>query len=315
MRKSLTRTQLILYSPDLILILCLIMGLTSCQKQSSSTKDSVLRVIATTSLVGDIVSQVGGDKIALDVLLPLGTDPHSFSPTPRDASKIADATIVFANGVGLEEFLEPLVENIGTSIEVVELSQGIIYRNLVEEDSNSMQPVDDPHTWFDPNNVIVWVDNIIQSLSDIDPNNADYYIENGHKYQEKLSEVDGWIRSQVALIPEYNRKLVTDHQVFGYFSDRYNFTQVGTIIPGFSSLAEPSAQDIAQIEDEIQSLGVKAIFISFGVNANLAQRIADDTGTQLVYLYMHSLSDKGGEADTYLSFMRYDVTSILIALK
>ena len=92
-------------------------------------------------------------------------------------------------------------------------------------------------------------------------------------------------------------------------------TQVGAIIPGFSSLAEPSAQDIAQIEDEIHSMGVKAIFINVGMNSNLAQRIADDTGTQLVYLYMHSLSDKGGVADNYIDFMRYDVTTIVDALK
>src|SRR4030065_2614659 len=243
MRKSLTRTQLILYSPDLILILCLIMGLTSCQKQSSSTKDSVLRVIATTSLVGDVVSQVGGDKIALDVLLPLGTDPHSFSPTPRDASEIADAIIIFANGVGLEEFLTPLLDTIGDSIKVVEVSQGIGYRKLADEELNSKQAVDDPHTWMDPNNVILWVDNIIRVLSEQDPKNTAYYLENGQSFQAKLRDLDLWIRAEVSAIPEQNRKLVTDHLVFGYFSDRYGFTQVGAIIPGFSTLAEPSAQD------------------------------------------------------------------------
>jgi ABC-type Zn uptake system ZnuABC Zn-binding protein ZnuA len=168
---------------------------------------------------------------------------------------------------------------------------------------------------MDPNDVIIWVDNIVAALSKLDPVNADYFLQNGQKYQEKLTQLDEWIRLQIARVPEQDRKLVTDHLVFGYFSDRYGFTQVGAILPGFSSLAEPSARDIAQIEDEIRSLGVKAIFINVGVNSDLAQRIADDTGTRLVLLYMHSLSDPAGAAGSYLDFMRYDVSAIIDALK
>ncbi len=302
-------------SPALLFLFLVSFALTSCQDQSVYGQSNGLRVVATTSLVGDVVSQVGGNKISVQILLPLGTDPHSFAPTPRDASNIVDATIVFANGVGLEEFLKPLMENVGESSKMVEVSQGIVYRSLMEEDSNSKRPTDDPHTWMDPNNVIIWVDNIVRVLSETDPTNAPYYLENGQIYQAKLKDLDTWIRLEVSLIPEKNKKLVTDHLVFGYFSDRYGFSQVGAIIPGFSSLAEPSAQDIAQIEDEILSMGVKAIFINVGVNTNLAQRIADDTGTRLVSLYMHSLSDKGGVADNYIDFIRYDVAAIVDALK
>jgi ABC-type Zn uptake system ZnuABC Zn-binding protein ZnuA len=290
-------------------------GLTSCQQSSPIPMGSGLNVIATTSLVGDVVSQMGGDKISVDVLLPLGTDPHSFSPTPRDAAKIADAKIIFANGVGLEAFLKPLLDNIGGSSKVVEVSDGIKYRTMVDEGSKSNLQVDDPHTWMDPNNVIIWVDNIVRALSEQDPNNAAYYHKNGQAYQAKLRELDSWIHSESSVIPEQDRKLVTDHLVFGYFSNEYGYSQVGTIIPGFSSLAEPSAKDIAQIEDTIRSLGVKAIFINVGGNTNLAQRISDDTGIKLVPLYMHSLSDIGGEAGSYIDFMRYDVTSMINALK
>jgi ABC-type Zn uptake system ZnuABC Zn-binding protein ZnuA len=293
----------------------MIMVLTSCQQTSSISTGSELKVVATTSLIEDIVSQVGGDKISVEVLLPLGTDPHSFSPTPQDAAKIADADIIFANGAGLEEFLKPLMDSVGGSSKVVEVSKGINYRSIVDVESGSKQPIEDPHTWMDPNNVMIWVDNTVRALSEQDPNNAAYYLENGLTYQAKLRELDSWIRSQVSIIPEQDRKLVTDHLVFGYFSDRYSFSQVGAIIPGFSSLAEPSAKDIAQIEDSILKMGVKAIFISVGVNENLAKRISEDTGTRLVTLYMHSLSDKGGDADNYIDFMRYDVTSIVNALK
>jgi len=289
--------------------------ISSCQQPVVITKGTGLKVVATTSLVGNVVSQVGGDKIQLEVLLPLGTDPHSFSPTPRDASIIADAAIVFANGVGLEEFLKPLMDNIGGASKVMEVSQGIVYRSLVEQGSHSNLPTDDPHTWMDPNNIVIWVDNIVGALSNEDVANKAYYVENGKNYQEKLKDLDAWIRAKVSTIPEQNRKLVTDHLIFGYFADRYGFMQVGAIIPGFSSLAEPSAQDIAQIEDAIHSMGVKAIFINVGVNVNIAQRIANDTGTQVVFLYMESLSDKGAGADNYLDFMHYDVNQIVNALK
>jgi ABC-type Zn uptake system ZnuABC Zn-binding protein ZnuA len=207
------------------------------------------------------------------------------------------------------------MDNVGGSSKIVEVSAGITYRSLIDEESPNRQPVNDPHTWMDPNNVIIWVDNIVEALSEQDPNNAAYYLENGQSYQAKLREVDAWIRSEVSVIPEQDRKLVTDHLVFGYFSDRYGFSQVGAIIPGFSSLSEPSAKDIAQIEDAINKMDVKAIFISVGANANLAERISEDTGTLLVLLYMHSLSENGGEADNYIDFMQYDVTSIVNALK
>jgi ABC-type Zn uptake system ZnuABC Zn-binding protein ZnuA len=308
--KPIVRNSLVI-----LIVFCMLIGLTSCQQKPSNSTGSGLKVIATNSLIGDVVSQVGGDKVSVDVLLPLGSDPHSFSPTPQDAAKIADADIVFANGVGLEAFLKPLMDNIGGSSKVVEVSEGINYRTTTSESSRDKQSVDDPHTWMDPNNVIIWVNNIVRALSEQDPINASYYLENGQAYQAKLRELDTWIRSVVSLIPEQGRKLVTDHLIFGYFSDRYGFSQLGAIIPGFSSLAEPSAQDIAQIEDAIKAMGVKAIFVNIGTNTSIAQRISDDTGTKLVSLYMHSLSDKGGEAGNYIDFMRYDVKSIINVLK
>jgi len=273
-------------------------------------------VVATTTIVADVVLNVGGDRIALTQLIPLGTDPHAFEPTPQDIAAVSRAHVVFANGAGLEEFLKPLLESAGAHDKTVEVSHGIALLEFGEEHEDEHEHTGgDPHTWTDPHNVAVWVHNIEYTLSALDPANAEFYATNAEAYEEKLVELDGWVREQVAQIPEANRKIVTDHQLFGYLAHTYGFTQVGAIVPGYSTMAEPSAKELAALEDAIQALGVKAIFVGNTVNPNLAQRVAKDTGTQLVTLYTGSLTEKGGQAGTYLDYMRFNVNAIVQALK
>jgi ABC-type Zn uptake system ZnuABC Zn-binding protein ZnuA len=128
-------------------------------------------------------------------------------------------------------------------------------------------------------------------------------------------QLDAWIREPVAQIPAENRQMITDHPLLGYFVDEYGIDQDGAIIPGYSSMAEPSAQELAQIEDAIVALGVPAIFVGNSVNPALAERVASDTGVQLVFFYTGSLSEAGGEAETYLDYMRYNTNAIVEALK
>ncbi|MFQ6102551.1 MAG: metal ABC transporter solute-binding protein, Zn/Mn family [Anaerolineae bacterium] len=282
----------------------------SATSQPASGAEERLQVVATTTIVGDVVHAVGGDVIALTVLLPLGTDPHSYEPTPQDVAAVADADVVFVNGAGLEVFLDSLLENAGGDAQVVSVSEGITFRHLGGEHGNP-----DPHVWFDPHNVAVWVANVEQTLSASDPANAEVYAANGSEYKTALQELDAWIRDQVAQIPEANRKLVTDHAAFGYFADRYGFEQVGAVFPGFSTLAEPSAQERAELEEAIRAFDVQAIFVGTTVNPGLAQQVAEDTGARVVFLYTGSLSEPGGPADSYLALMRYDVSAIVDALK
>jgi ABC-type Zn uptake system ZnuABC Zn-binding protein ZnuA len=299
--------------------------LTACgQAVEAPPTASKLKVVATTSIVGDVVSQVGGDLIELSVLLPVGTDPHSFDPTPQDMSKVAEADLVFANGAGLEEFLEDLIASAGAEGKIVYLSEGIDYL-MFEDGINHDEGQEgehegdhdgvDPHTWTDPNNVIVWVGNIEHALSEVDPEHADAYGANVQAYRTELGDLDAWIREQVALIPEDRRKLVTDHTLFSYYAEEYGFEQVGALIPGYSTLAQPSAQELAEIEDAIGAYGVKAIFVGNTVNPALAERVAEDTGVLLVFLYTGSLSEAGGEAGTYLEYMQYNTQAIVEALK
>lgn len=316
---------------------------------TAASQTQKLRVVATTTLVGDVVSNIAGDTVELSVLLPVGSDPHSFTPTPQDVAKVSQADVVFANGAGLEEFLQPLLESAGAAQKVVAVSEGV---SLLERKGHSHsaegehthegehaheaehtqevmstevsgegehehhhEHATDPHTWFDPNLVMIWVENIAKTLSEKDPQHAAIYQKNATDYTAQLRELDQWIRQQVATIPPENRKLVTDHRAFAYFANQYGFIQVGAVLPGFSTLAEPSAQELAALEDAIRQQGVKAIFVGKTINPNLAQRVADDTGVKLVHFYTGSLSEKDGPANTYLNFMRYNVNAIVEALR
>lgn len=295
--------------------------LTACTTPVDRTADdSKLKVVATTTLVGDIVRQIGGDAIHLTVLLPVGSDPHSYEPTPQDIARVTDADVIFVNGLGLEAFLENMLESASESGRIVPVSEGIEARLLDEggsehQDSEQHPEDGDPHVWMDPNNVIVWVGNIESALKGLDPAHAETYAERAGQYRQELSELNGWIKEQAAGIPPEQRELVTDHLVFGYFADRYGFQQTGTIFPGYSTIAQPSAQDLAALENIIQELDVRAIFVGKTINPALAERISADTGTRLVYLYTGSLTEQGGEADTYLAYMRYNVSAIVEALK
>jgi manganese/iron transport system substrate-binding protein len=274
-----------------------------------------LKAVATTSIVADVVRNVGGDRIELTILVPLGTDPHSFEPSPRDVAAVADAHVVFANGLGLEGFLDALVEGAGARERTIELSRGISPLESMEGADEHEANGGDPHTWTDPTNMPVWVRNVRDALQEVDPVNSDVYESNAKVYEELLAELDAWVRQQVAQIPESERKIVTDHKYFAYFADEYGFTQVGAIVPGYSTLAEPSATELAALEDAIKEMGVKAVLVGNTVNPNLAQRVADDTGTRMIPIFTGSLSDVDGPAPNYLDYVRFNTRAILEALK
>jgi manganese/iron transport system substrate-binding protein len=278
-----------------------------------------LKVLATTTIVGDVVKQIGGDLVDLYVLLPPGADPHSFQPTAQDMVQVAEADLIFTNGLGLEGFLDNLLANAGGKVKPVAVSDGVKLlapgENKTLLESGDEHQGADPHTWFDPQNVAVWVKNIQKTLSEADPKNASVYRANAEAYTNQLFQLDAWIRDQVMLIPLENKKMVTDHVSFTYFAERYGFEQVGAIIPSFSSLAEPSAQDLADLETKIKEMNVPAVFISEAANPTLAQQIAKDTGVNIVRLFNGSLSEPTGLAPTYLDFMRYNVEAIVKALK
>lgn len=242
-------------------------------------------------------------------LIPPGTDPHVYEPVPQDATRLAEAHLVFINGFGLEEALEPLLNE--QRDKVVDISAGIEPLVLVEEGESGP----DPHVWTNPLNVKIWADHIAQALGELDQENAATYIANAAEYKAEIDKLDIWAFEQIAKIPEEERVLITDHEAFGYFAEHYSFEIVGVVIPGYSTLGEPSAGELAELETSIQDLGVKAIFVGISLNPSLAEQVAEDTNVQLVSIYTESLSDANGPASTYLEMIHFDVEAIVSALK
>ena len=289
-------------------LLILLITLTSCGGQPASPSGMADPVILTsTTFLADIARNVAGDRVSIESLLPVGTDPHSYQPTPQDVAKIEQSKLLIINGAEYEHFLEALLENAGGAREVVEASAGI-------NPGKDAQGVD-PHLWLDPNNVIVYVENIREALTHFDPEGAVVYQSNAEAYVAELKKLDTWIIAQVAQIPPERRLLITNHEALGYFAERYGFTIAGTVIESFSTDASPSAQQMAALIDQIKSSGAPAIFLDASDNTTLAQQIADETNVRVITdLHLESLTD-GAPARTYLDMMKHNVTQIVNALQ
>jgi ABC-type Zn uptake system ZnuABC Zn-binding protein ZnuA len=266
--------------------------------------------LTTTTILADIARNVAGDQLVTESLLPFGADPHSYQPVPQDSRKINQSKVLIVNGAGYEHSLDSLLANAGDKKEFIEASTGLRLRTA----SGNDQEVD-PHLWLDPNNVIVYVDNIREGLTQFNPDSTDVYQANARAYITQLQELDAWINGQVAQIPPKRRVLVTNHDSIGYFAERYGFKVVGSVINGFSSDASPSAQEMADLVDRIKLFEAPAIFLDTADNPTLAQQIASETGVKVVTdLHLESLTE-GAPAGTYIDMMRYNVTKIVEALK
>jgi len=285
--------------------------LTACgSKPASDSPKAVPVVFASTTFLADITRNVAGDRILVESLLPIGSDPHSYQPTPQDITKISESQLLIINGAGYEHFLEPLLENADGEREIIEASAGINLRRDAQGDHDV-----DPHIWLDPNNVILYVENIREALTHFDPDGAAIYQSNAETYIAELKNLDAWITEQVNQIPPERRLLVTNHEALGYFSDRYGFTVIGAVVPGTSSDASTSARQMADLIDVIKSSGAPAIFLDEVENPNLAEQIADETNVRVVTdLHLESLTD-GSPAGTYIDMMKHNVTRIVNALK
>ena len=278
--------------------------LAACQVSSTEPpQEGEIKVLAVSSFLVDMSQEVAGDRLEVDNLVPIGVDPHTFQPTPQDVTKIANSQLLIANGAELEEWLEEIVANAGGERLVIEATQGL---------SGVIARPGDPHFWLDPNYGIHYVEQIRDGLIAVDPQGEVIYTQNAAQYIQELEELDAWIAEQVEGIPAERRLLVTNHEGFGYFADRYGFQVVGTIIPSFSTGSSPSAQQLVQLVEAIKATNSPAIFLESGTNPELAEQVAREAGVKVIVdLLTHSVEPPGG----YIEMLEYNTSAIVEALK
>ncbi|MEW6401125.1 MAG: metal ABC transporter substrate-binding protein [Chloroflexota bacterium] len=292
------------------LIFLLLLLTTACTPASNTDRGTGPVILASTTFLADLAQNVAGDRVQVQSLLPIGIDPHAYQASPADVAKIAESNVLIVNGLEYEHFLEALLENAGGERMLIEATAGLSPRKDAELEHGV-----DPHMWLDPNLVITYVENIRDGFIEVDPGGADVYRSNAESYIAQLKELDAWIFEQVNSVPSEKRLLITNHEAFGYFADRYGFTVLGTVVPSMSTDAAPSAKEMAGLIDQISATGAPAIFLGEVENPALAQQIADETGVQIVDdLYLESLTN-GDPAPTYIEMMKHNVTRIVEALK
>ena len=263
------------------------------------------RVVVTTNVLGDVVGELVGDQVDVVTLMPPGADPHSVEISAREAAEMLDADLVVSNGLGLEEGLQQHVDAAGAAgVPVVEAGDLIEPLAYVDGDAEG-EP--DPHLWTDTGRVLDVVDGLEPVLAtEVDGIDVDRLTAATASYRAELETLDAELTATFAAIPAERRALVTNHHVFGYLAERWGFRVVGAVLPSGTTLAAPSASDLADLTEAIEEAGVATIFADSSQPDRLVQVLADeaDVDVEVVALHTESLSAPGGGAATYLEMMR-----------
>jgi zinc/manganese transport system substrate-binding protein len=265
-----------------------------------------LRAVATFSIVGDFVRNVGGDRLQLTTLVGPNGDVHVYAPTPADVKTIAAANIVFLNGLGLEGWVDRLIAASATHAAIVVASRGVKPRS---GETGHDRLASDPHAWQSLANAKIYVGNIRDGLIATDPGGENIYKANAAAYLAALDKLDAEIKTAIEAIPPARRKVITTHIAFGYFGDAYGIEFIAP--EGLSTDADPSARDIAKLIEQIRREKIPALFIENVTDSRLLQRIAAETGVRIGgTLYSDALSPPDGPAATYIDMMRSNVREL-----
>jgi zinc/manganese transport system substrate-binding protein len=273
-----------------------------------------LKVVASFSILGDLVKNVGGDRVEVATLVGPNGNAHVYAPSPADAKKAADAKLVFVNGLGFEGWLERLVKASGTKAPIVVATKGVKPRERVgERDHDHDHGRADPHAWQSVANAKIYVTNIRDALVAADPAGKSIYDANADAYLAKLDALEHEVRDVIAKIPADRRKVITSHDAFGYFEGAYG---IGFIAPqGVSTEAEASARDVAAIIAQIKKQKIAAVFLENVTDPRLVEQIARETGAKIGgTLYSDALTDDKGDATTYIDLIRHNVRQLAAAL-
>jgi zinc/manganese transport system substrate-binding protein len=271
-----------------------------------------LQIATSFSILEDLVRNIGQDRVQVRSFVPRNGDSHSFEPGTQDVRTLSQAKVVFINGLGLEAWFEKLLSNAASKTSVITLSDGLKPRQFLEDG----QRINDPHMWWDLTHTQTYVTRIAKALETADPVGKTLYASNAKKYNSELIKLDAWAKLEISKIAANKRKLVTNHDALGYFAVRYGFKIIGQVIPSLGTEQAPSARELAALSRTIQREGVKAIFIENTLNTKLAQTLAAESGAKVApALYTDSLGNPGSSGDTFIKAFRYNVQTIVNALK
>ena len=290
-----------------------------------SAEDAKLPVVASFSILGDFVSRVGGDRVAVTTLVGPNGDAHVYEPTPADARSVAGAKLVIVNGLGFEGWLKKLAKASGTRAPIVEATKGIQPREMAEEPDEHEKGhgkgghdhhdhgAADPHAWQSVGNVKTYVANIRDALVAADPAGKAVYEANAASYTAEIEALEAEVKAAVAKIPADKRRVITNHDAFGYFAAAYGITFLAP--QGMSTEGEATPKAVAKLIRQIKAEKITAVFIENMSDERLVKRIAQETGvTPGGTLYADALSAKGGPAPTYVDMVRHNVSALTKAM-
>jgi zinc/manganese transport system substrate-binding protein len=310
------------------LILCftlICLAGTACKTPVAAPTDSPdvkrLQVVATYSILGNLVQNVAGERVDLVVLVGPDGDAHTYEPNPQDLVRLSKADLIFLNGLGFEPWFDAIYESSESDAVRVEVTRDIdplpFDHADTDEEGDEEHGEFDPHVWHDVQNTISMVEVTRDELIRADPVNAEVYRSNANAYLVQLEDLDAWVKEQVATIPVDHRKLVTGHDTFEYFARAYGFEIVGTALGSATTEgSEPSAGDMALLIEQIQQAGVPAIFAENISNPAMIEQIAAEAGVKVGSpLYTDALGNSGSDGETYIKMIRYNVTTFVEALK
>jgi zinc/manganese transport system substrate-binding protein len=291
--------------------LLVVLGCGSSRSSSGSAGAGAVKVVATTTQLGDFVRAVGGERVEVVQVLQPNSDPHEYEPRPDDVKALLDAPLVFESGDNLDAWMGKVVAESGGEPRVIALAASNV-TSLAGEQSGPEASRYDPHWWHDPRNVEAAIPVIRDALSRENPQAAAVYARNARSYLAQVRRLDAGIAACMERVPASQRKLVTDHDAFGYFARRYGIQVVGAVIPSQSTQAQPSAGDLAQLVETIRREHVHAVFPESSVNPKLANAIASETGASADYaLYGDTLGPAGSDGATYLGMERHNADAML----
>ena len=277
----------------------------------NSSGEELPQVVSTSTIIADLTATIGGDEIAHQGILQPGADPHVYEPTPKDSVALEKADLILYNGFNLEPALIKMINS--TGVQAKKYAVGEVVEPLYFEYQGQKQL--DPHVWGDGSNAIAMTEAIRDRLIELSPEDEVEFTANAEELITELGQIDQWIIKQIATIPQNQRKLVTTHDAFQYFTTAYGLEMAGTLI-GISTEEQPSAQTVKNLANSIKKMQIPAIFAETTINPQLIKTVAEEAGVKLApqELYSDSIGAKGSEGDTYIKMLIANTKSIVESL-